>query len=120
MSRETGVTVNVLERDFDMAELNGADVRRLEVVIDGLPLFGGAQFVVDTTLVRTLHTNGVSRVEYKFIPKPLSSIFTFSSKPSSSQNHIHPKPVSSHVFGEEGGGGEGVRVGALRVGAVRG
>ena len=38
------VTSNVLVRDLDLA-LPGAvaDGRRLEVVVDGLPLFGGAQ-----------------------------------------------------------------------------
>ena len=50
--REGGgrVTTNVLVRDLDLA-LPGAvaDGRRLEVVVDGLPLFGGAQLAVDTT-----------------------------------------------------------------------
>ena len=41
---------------------NGAsDGRRLEVVADGLPLFGGAQLAIDTTLVSTLHANGLPR-----------------------------------------------------------
>ena len=31
------------------------DARRLEVVVDGLPLHGGAQLAVDTTLVSALH-----------------------------------------------------------------
>ena len=34
------------------------DARRLEVVVDGLPLFGGAQLAVDTTLVSALHCDG--------------------------------------------------------------
>ena len=34
------------------------DARRLEVVVDGLPLFGGAQLAIDTTLVSALHANG--------------------------------------------------------------
>ena len=37
------------------------DARRLEVVADGLPLFGGAHLAVDTTIVSTLHANGVPR-----------------------------------------------------------
>ena len=34
------------------------DGRRLEIVVDGLLLFGGAQFAVDTTLVSPLHCDG--------------------------------------------------------------
>ena len=59
--REGGgrVTTNVLVRDLDLA-LPGAvaDGRRLEVVVDGLPLFGGAQLAVDTTLVCALRSDG--------------------------------------------------------------
>ena len=52
--REAGgrVMTNVMLRDLDMALPNVADGRRLEVVADGLPLFGGAQLSIDTTLVR--------------------------------------------------------------------
>ena len=50
---------NVL--DLDLAEPNAADARRLEVVADGWPLFGGAQLAVDTTIVSTLHANGEPR-----------------------------------------------------------
>ena len=45
-------------RDLDFAELRAADGRRLEVVVDGFPLFGGCQLVVDTTLVCALHCDG--------------------------------------------------------------
>ena len=34
------------------------DGRHLEVVVDGFPLFGGAQLAVDTTLVSMLHCDG--------------------------------------------------------------
>ena len=34
------------------------DGRRLEVVVDGLPVFGGAQLAVDTTVVSSLHCGG--------------------------------------------------------------
>ena len=56
------VTTNVLVRDLDLA-LPGAvaDGRRLEVVVDGLPLFGGAQLAVDTTLVCVLRSDGRPR-----------------------------------------------------------
>ena len=36
-------------------------LRRLEVVVDGLPLFGGAQMAVDTTLFSTFHGDGSAR-----------------------------------------------------------
>ena len=36
------------------------DGRCLEIVGDGLPSFGGAQFTVDTTLVLALHCDGCS------------------------------------------------------------
>ena len=39
-----------------------ADARRLEVVVDGLPLQGGAQLAVDTTLVCALHADGRPRL----------------------------------------------------------
>ena len=47
---ETGgrVATNLLVRDMDLGVPNAHDSRRLEVVVDGLPLFGGAQFAVDT------------------------------------------------------------------------
>ena len=41
---------NVFVRDMDLAEHNRLDNRRLEVVADGLPLFGGVQFAMDTTM----------------------------------------------------------------------
>ena len=43
--REAGgrVATNVLVRDLDIAEPIAGDGRRLEVVADGLPLFGGAR-----------------------------------------------------------------------------
>ena len=61
--REAGgkVTTNVMVRDLDLAVPNAADARRLEVVVDGLPLFRGAQLPVDTTLVCALHATGLVR-----------------------------------------------------------
>ena len=38
-----------------------ADNRRLEVVVDGFPLFGGVQLAVDTTLVSAVQGDGVPR-----------------------------------------------------------
>ena len=57
MCREAGgrVATNVMVRDLDIAAPDPRDGRRLEIVVDGLPLFGSAQFAVDTTLVFPLH-----------------------------------------------------------------
>ena len=52
------VTTNVMVRDLDLPVPNAADGRRLEVVVDGLPLFGGSQLAVDTTLVCALRSDG--------------------------------------------------------------
>ena len=61
--REGGarVATNLLVRDMDLRPPNVIDSRRLEVVADGLPLFGGVQLVVDTTLVSPLHCDGTAR-----------------------------------------------------------
>ena len=55
--REGGgrVTTNVLLRDLDLGFGRAeADGRRLEIAVDGFPLFSGAQLAVDTTLVCAL------------------------------------------------------------------
>ena len=56
MCREGGARVrtNVFVRDMDLAQHDHADGRRLEVVADGLPLFGGSQLAIDTTMVSLL------------------------------------------------------------------
>ena len=61
--REGGarVTTNVMVRDMDLAAPNPGDARRLEIVADGLPLFGGAQLAIDTTLISTSHCDGSAR-----------------------------------------------------------
>ena len=58
--REAGgrVRTTVMVRDLDMGILLVGDARRLEVVVDGLPLFSGRQLAVDATLVGT-HLFGV-------------------------------------------------------------
>ena len=60
--REAGgrVRTNAFVRDLDVPDANAGDGRRLEVV-DGLPLFGGWQWAVDTTLVCALHGDGRPR-----------------------------------------------------------
>ena len=51
--REAGgpLRTSVFVRDMDSSGLAVAGSRGLEVVVDGLPLRGGAHFAVDTTLV---------------------------------------------------------------------
>ena len=43
---------------MDLPVPNARAARRLEIVADGLPLFGGVQLAVDTTLVSPLHCDG--------------------------------------------------------------
>ena len=60
--REGGARVvpNMLVRNMDLDVLV-ADVRRLEVVADGLPMWGGVQLAIDTTLVSALRGDGNPR-----------------------------------------------------------
>ena len=59
MCREAGgrVSTNVFLRDMALDTVQ-ADGRRLEVVVEGLPLFRGAQLAIDTTLVSPLGGDG--------------------------------------------------------------
>ena len=61
--REGGarVSTNLFVRDLDLGAFNLFDGRRLEVVANGLSLFGGAQLAIDTTLVSTLRRDGTAR-----------------------------------------------------------
>ena len=61
--REAGARVmtNVLVRDLDLNLHDHVDARRLEIVADGLPLFGGAQLAIDTTLVSAVRQDGTPR-----------------------------------------------------------
>ena len=60
--REAGARVrtNIFARDVDLAMRNTMDGRRLGVLADGLPLHGGAQLAIDTTMVSLLLRNGVA------------------------------------------------------------
>ena len=60
--REGGarVSTNTFVRDLDLAAFNHFDGRRLEVVADGLSLFGGAQLAIETTLVSALRRHGTA------------------------------------------------------------
>ena len=61
--REAGapVSTNVFVCDLDLLAPNVQDARRLEIVAEGLPLHGGAQLAVDTTLVSAHHCDGTAR-----------------------------------------------------------
>ena len=60
MCREAGgrVVFNAMQRDFDLGAPNRLDSRRVEILADGLLLFGGAQLAVDATVVSALHCDG--------------------------------------------------------------
>ena len=60
--REAGgrVRTNVFLRELDLG-VGGVLDRRLEVVVNGLPLFNGAQLAVDTTLVSPIRRDGTPR-----------------------------------------------------------
>ena len=58
---EGRVRTDMFVRDMDLAVPGVPDSRRLEVVVDGLPLRGGAQLALDTTLVCALHADGTPR-----------------------------------------------------------
>ncbi len=53
---------NQLLRDLNVPIRPGAgNVKRIEVICNGLPLWGGAQLAVDTTLVSALGRDGQPR-----------------------------------------------------------
>ena len=60
MSR--GRTTCSSERPTDLHEFNQLDGRRVEVVVvDGLPLWNGAQLAIDTTMVSPVRSDGTAR-----------------------------------------------------------
>ena len=61
--REGGgrVSTNVTGRNLDIEGGNPTDARRLEIVVDGLTLFDGAQLAIDTTLVSHPKRDGTAR-----------------------------------------------------------
>ena len=60
--REAGARVqtNVMLRDLNVS-VSPADTRKIEVIVNGAPCFGGMQLAVDTTLVSALRGNGCPR-----------------------------------------------------------
>ena len=63
LCREGGarVATNVMLRDLDLPVPVARGGRRLEIIADGLPFFGGAQLAVDATLVSPSHCDGSAR-----------------------------------------------------------
>ena len=61
--REGGgrVATNRMIRDLDLAVPNPGDLRRIEVIVDGLGIFGGAQLAVDATMVSPVRADGLPR-----------------------------------------------------------
>ena len=61
--REEGgrVSTNVTVRNLDIEDGNPTDARRLEIVVDGLTIFDGAQLAIDTTMVSPLQRDGTAR-----------------------------------------------------------
>ena len=61
--REVGVRVmtNVLIRDLDLNLHDHVDAHKLEIVVDGLQLFGGTQLAIGTTLVSAVRQDGTPR-----------------------------------------------------------
>ena len=62
--REAGgrVRSDVFLREVDLGVGGVLDNKRLEVVVDGLPLFNGAQLAMGTTLVSPIRRDGTSRI----------------------------------------------------------
>ena len=89
--REGGarVTTNLLVRDMDLRPPNVIDSRRLEVVADGLPLFGGVQLAVDTTLVSPLHCDGTARRHTAHVDGAVLVMITTLTSPRQSTVFIH-------------------------------
>ena len=57
---DAAVATNVLVRDLNLQAAR-QDERRIEVIANGLPLWGGSQLAVDTTLVSPLTSAGAPR-----------------------------------------------------------
>ena len=63
MCRAAGarVTTNTLLTDLNIDHIHRQDDRRIEVIANGLPISGGAQLAVDTTIFSPLTTDGQPR-----------------------------------------------------------
>ena len=60
VGREAGarVRMHVLVRDLDVPGVHPDDGRKIEVIMEGTPLYGGRQLAVDATLVSPLGRDG--------------------------------------------------------------
>ena len=58
---KVGLSPNVVLRDLDITLSHRSDARRLEVIAEGLTLFGGSQLAMDATVVSPLHADGTHR-----------------------------------------------------------
>ena len=61
LPRGRGQGLDVLVRDLDLSQVPGVDGRRLEVVAEGLSLFGGARL---STLVSALQGDGTAQAQH--------------------------------------------------------
>ncbi len=63
MCREAGARVaeNMMLRDMNLNRISQRDARQIEVVANGLPLYGGAQLAVDATLVSPVRRDGTAQ-----------------------------------------------------------
>ena len=52
------MSTNVMVRDLGIASPHRSDLRRLEVVAEGLTLFVGCQLAIDATVASPLHSDG--------------------------------------------------------------
>ena len=61
--REAGgrVAENQLLRDLNVDGVDPRDGRKIEVIANGLPLWGGAQLAIDATLVSPVRTDGTAQ-----------------------------------------------------------
>ena len=55
------MAINRMIRDLDLAVPNPGDLRRIEVIVDGLGIFGCAQVAVDATMVSPVRADGLPR-----------------------------------------------------------
>ena len=99
VSRRKGLP-RVRELDLHPGQ-NRVDARRLEVVVDGLELFNGAQLAVDTTLVSALRADGtVSRKgSNSGWRSPQKSAF-FGVGESAECSGVHPNPSGTRMESE--------------------
>ena len=90
--REAGgrVSLNVRVGDLDLPPRGAVDQRRLEVVVDGLPLFHGAQLAIDTTMVSPVRGDGRPAPEWTELHWPVQGDVKKPPTPSSREPTAAP------------------------------